>query len=99
LRQIEADLRNSGSAFSHGGRAVPVVALFPTYRCTALHTVLKASRCEALVENADQSRAIGPEPHPDFVAVFVEAAVRDGDGALERAGEDVMRSGRRPAAS
>ena len=32
-------------------------------------------------------RAIGPEPHPNFIEVFDPAALGDGYGTVERAGE------------
>ena len=33
----------------------------------------------------------GPQPHPSFIEVFREAAVDDGKGTVERAGEDVAK--------
>jgi hypothetical protein len=32
--------------------------------------------------------AIGPQPHPNFIEVFGEAALGRGEGEVERAGED-----------
>jgi hypothetical protein len=43
-------------------------------------------RGELIVEGS--RRTIGPEPHPNFINVFSQAAVDHGDGAVAGAGED-----------
>ena len=48
--------------------------------------MLGAKRTSA-VGRGVRSEASGPEPHPSFIEGFGEAAPRDGNGKVERAGE------------